>query len=240
MLGTATKFDIAMPNTSANFMRCTFSCGNKQEMSSIYVNVNGKYVTDWTVGGSFSMVVEFMKIGASSYVMSMNVHCAMRNSDMSYRLTTSTNKLDYASIQKITFEHSQAGYKLENCAYTLEWSQWEDYMKYILVNTLRNNTIEKIIPKEAGVTFIPSSYPSYLKMIEDINDEIKSLNYRYDEETKSFIELSEQDIKEMSYETLVEENLQLKLAMAELSEEKDQEILDLELALAEIVEGGLI
>ena len=113
-------------------------------------------------------------------------------------------------------------------------------MKYILVNTLRNNTIEKIIPKEAGVTFIPSSYPSYLKMIEDINDEIKSLNYRYDEETKSFIELSEQDIKEMSYETLVEENLQLKLAMAELSEEKDQEILDLELALAEIVEGGLI
>ena len=121
MLGTATKFDIAMPNTSANFMRCTFSCGNKQEMSSIYVNFNGKYVTDWTVGGSFSMVVEFMKIGASSYVMSMNVHCAMRNSDMSYRLTTSTNKLDYASIQKITFEHSQAGYKLENCAYTLEW-----------------------------------------------------------------------------------------------------------------------
>ncbi|MDB2093013.1 hypothetical protein [Clostridium paraputrificum] len=113
-------------------------------------------------------------------------------------------------------------------------------MKYILVNTLRNNTIEKIIPKEAGVTFIPSSYPSYLKMIEDINDEIKSLNYRYDEETKSFIELSEQDIKEMSYETLVEENLQLKVAMAELSEEKDQEILDLELALAEIVEGGLI
>lgn len=113
-------------------------------------------------------------------------------------------------------------------------------MKYILVNTLRNNTIEKIIPKEAGVTFIPSSYPSYLKMIEDINDEIKSLNYRYDEETKSFIELSEQDIKEMSYEALVEENLQLKVAMAELSEEKDQKILDLELALAEIVEGGLI
>ena len=113
-------------------------------------------------------------------------------------------------------------------------------MKYILVNTLRNNTIEKIIPKEAGVTFIPSSYPSYLKMIEDINDEIKSLNYRYNEETKSFIELSEKDIKEMSYETLVEENLQLKVAMAELSEEKDQKILDLELALAEIVEGGLI
>ena len=113
-------------------------------------------------------------------------------------------------------------------------------MNYILVNTLRNNMIEKIIPKEAGVTFIPSSYPSYFKMIEDINDEIKSLNYRYDEETKSFVVLSEQDIREMSYGALVEENLQLKLAMAELSEEKDSQILNIELALAEIVEGGLI
>ena len=121
LLGTATKFDIVMPNPNANFIRCTFSCGNKQELSSIYVNVNGKYVTDWTVGASFSMVVEFMKVSGTSYVMSMNLHCAMRNSDMSYRLTTSTNKLDYESIQKITFEHSQAGYKLENCAYTLEW-----------------------------------------------------------------------------------------------------------------------
>ena len=121
MLGTATKFDIVKPNPNANFIRCTFSCGNKQELSSIYVNVNGKYVTDWTVGASFSMVIEFMKVSETSYVMSKNLHCAMRNSDMSYRLTTSTNKLDYASIQKITFEHSQAGYKLENCAYTLEW-----------------------------------------------------------------------------------------------------------------------
>ncbi|MDU7215461.1 hypothetical protein [Clostridium sp.] len=113
-------------------------------------------------------------------------------------------------------------------------------MRYILVDTLRNNIVNRIIIEEGGFKFIPSVYPAHLKMIEDINDEIKSLNYRYDEETKSFIELSEQDIKEMSYEALVEENLQLKLAMAELSEEKDQKILDLELALAEIVEGGLI
>lgn len=35
-------------------------------------------------------------------------------------------------------------------------------------------------------------------------------------------------------------DLQLKLAMAELSEEKDTQILNIELALAEIVEGGLI
>lgn len=113
-------------------------------------------------------------------------------------------------------------------------------MRYILVDTLRNNVVNRIIIKEGGFEFIPSVYPAYLKMIEDTNDEIKSLNYRYDEETKSFIELSEKDIKEMSYDVLLEENLQLKLAMAELSEEKDQEILDLKLALAEIVEGGLI
>ena len=121
MLGTATKFDIAMPNPNANFIRCTFSCGNKQELSSLYININGKYVTDWSVGASFSMVVEIMKVYASQYVMSVNLHCAMRNSSETYRLTTSSYKLDYSAIQKITFEHSQAGYKLENCAYTLEW-----------------------------------------------------------------------------------------------------------------------
>ena len=121
MLGTATKFDIAMPNPNANFIRCTFSCGNKQELSSLYININGKYVTDWSVGASFSMVVEIMKVHASQYVMSVNLHCAMRNSSETYRLTTSSYKLDYSAIQKITFEHSQAGYKLENCAYTLEW-----------------------------------------------------------------------------------------------------------------------
>lgn len=113
-------------------------------------------------------------------------------------------------------------------------------MRYILVDTLKNNVVSRIIIEEGGFKFIPSVYPANLKMIEDTNDEIKSYNYRYDEETKSFIELSEQDIKEMSHEALVEENLQLKVAMAELSEEKDQEILDLKLALAEIVEGGLI
>ena len=112
-------------------------------------------------------------------------------------------------------------------------------MRYILVDTLRNNVVSRIIIEEGGFKFNPSSYPSYLKMIEDPNDEIKSLNYRYDEETKSFIELSEMDINEMSYEALVEENLQLKLAMAELSEEKDSQILNIELALAEIVEGGI-
>lgn len=112
-------------------------------------------------------------------------------------------------------------------------------MRYILVDMLRNNVVSRIIIEEGGFKFNLSSYPSYLKMIEDPNDEINSFNYRYDEETKSFIELSEMDINEMSYEALVEENLQLKLAMAELSEEKDTQILNIELALAEIVEGGI-
>ncbi len=113
-------------------------------------------------------------------------------------------------------------------------------MRYILVDTLKNNVVSRIIIEEGGFKFIPSVYPANLKMIEDTNDEIKAYNYRYDEESQSFVELSEKDIKEMSYEALVEENLQLKLAMAELSEENDQKILDLELALVEIVEGGLI
>lgn len=113
-------------------------------------------------------------------------------------------------------------------------------MKYILVNTLRNNTIEKIIPKEAGVTFIPSSYPSYLKMIEDNNEEINSYDFRYDEEAKSFIKITDEDFIDKSYLELSKENLELKIAIAELSEQKDNEILNIKLALAEIVEGGLV
>lgn len=42
------------------------------------------------------------------------------------------------------------------------------------------------------------------------------------------------------YELLLKENLNLKLALAEMAEEKDSQILEIQLALAEIVEGGLI
>lgn len=109
-------------------------------------------------------------------------------------------------------------------------------MKYILVNTLRNNIIEKIIPQEAGITFNPSYYPSYLKMVEDVNDEIESYNFRYDEETQSFIKITDVDFIDKNYTELLKENLELKLALAELSEEKDSEILELKIALAEVVE----
>lgn len=46
--------------------------------------------------------------------------------------------------------------------------------------------------------------------------------------------------EEKAIKDLDEENLQLKVALAEMTEEKDSQILDIQLALAEIVEGGLI
>lgn len=113
-------------------------------------------------------------------------------------------------------------------------------MKYILVNTLRNNIIEKIIPQEAGITFNPAFYPSYLKMVEDIYDKIESYDFKYDEKTQSFIKITDDDLVDKNYIELLKENLELKIAIAELSEESDQKVLDLQLALAEIVEGGLI
>ena len=46
--------------------------------------------------------------------------------------------------------------------------------------------------------------------------------------------------EEKAIKDLKEENLQLKVALAEMTEEKDSQILEIQLALAEIVEGGLI
>ncbi|MDU2108965.1 hypothetical protein [Clostridium sp.] len=46
--------------------------------------------------------------------------------------------------------------------------------------------------------------------------------------------------EEKAIKDLEEENLQLKVALAEMTEEKDSQILEIQLALAEIVEGGLI
>lgn len=46
--------------------------------------------------------------------------------------------------------------------------------------------------------------------------------------------------EEKAIKDLEEENLQLKVALAEMTEEKDSQILEIQLALAEIVKGGLI
>lgn len=57
-----------------------------------------------------------------------------------------------------------------------------------------------------------------------------------DEEIKQIQEEAEANRKLTPYEKLEKENLELKLALAELSEEKDSEILELKIALAEVVE----
>lgn len=61
-----------------------------------------------------------------------------------------------------------------------------------------------------------------------------------DEEIKQIQEEAEINRELTPYEKLDKENLELKIAIAELSEQKDKEILNIELALAEIVEGGLL
>ena len=60
------------------------------------------------------------------------------------------------------------------------------------------------------------------------------------EEIKQIQEEVEASREITPYEKLEKENLELKIAIAELSEQKDNEILNLELALAKIVEGGLL
>lgn len=110
-------------------------------------------------------------------------------------------------------------------------------MRYIVINKLTNNLVEKIIFPEGGFKPSREMFPSYLDVIEDKNDIVQNFNMRFDEESQSFVELTENYISTKSYESLFEENEKLKLAIAEVSEEKEQEILKLKLALAEIVEG---
>lgn len=109
-------------------------------------------------------------------------------------------------------------------------------MRYIVINKLTNNIVEKIIFPEGG--FIPSKemFPSYLDVIEDKNDIVQDFNMKFDELTKTFIKITKEDFVDKNYKQLKEENLELKIALVELSEQKDEEILDLKLALAEIVE----
>lgn len=112
-------------------------------------------------------------------------------------------------------------------------------MRYIVINKLTNNIVEKIIFPEGG--FIPSKemFPSYLDVIEDENDIVQDFNMKFDEVTQTFIKITEKDFIDKNYEQLKEENLKLKIALAELNEQRDEEMLNVKLALAEIVEGGL-
>lgn len=113
-------------------------------------------------------------------------------------------------------------------------------MRYVVVNRLANNVVEKIIFPEGGFTPSKDMFPSYLNIIEDKNDIVQNFNMKFDEVSQSFVELTKEDFIEKNYTELLKENLELKIAIAELSEQKDEEILNIELALAEIVEGGLL
>ena len=108
-------------------------------------------------------------------------------------------------------------------------------MRYVLINKLTNNIVEKIIFQEGG--FKPSSFPNYLELIVDEKDVVTNYNMRYDETSKTFVSIAESD---KDNPKVSKELLDIKLAIAELSEQKDNEILNIELALAEIVEGGLL
>lgn len=110
-------------------------------------------------------------------------------------------------------------------------------MRYVLINKLTNNIVEKIIFPEGGFKPSQAMFPNYLELVVDEDDVVADYNMRYDEESKSFVSVIESDNDNPK---VSKELLNVKKAMAELSEEKDQKILDLELALAEIVEGGLI
>lgn len=92
-------------------------------------------------------------------------------------------------------------------------------MQYVLVNKLRNNLVEKIVLIDGGNTFNPKVYPSYLIGIEDSEGAIDNCNYRYDFEKQEFIPITkDRELLEQEVLRLREENLELKLALAEIAE----------------------
>lgn len=109
-------------------------------------------------------------------------------------------------------------------------------MRYVLINKLTNNIVEKIMFPDGGFKPLPEMFPNYLELIIDEDDVVTDYNMRYDEESKIFISITESD---KDNPKVSKEILDLKLALAELSEQKDEEILNVKLALAEIVEGGI-
>ena len=92
-------------------------------------------------------------------------------------------------------------------------------MRYVLINKLTNNLVEKIIFQEGGFKPLQQMFPNYLELIEDKDDIVTNHNMRYDETLKSFVRVTESD----------KDNPKV-----------SKELLDIKLALAEIVEGGLL
>lgn len=122
ILGTANSFTINIPNPKANFIRLTFHCGNKQEFSPLYYHVNGKNISNWTIGAFFGTTMEFMKVNSNTYVGTIRVSNAFRNDSAGYDLTTSSYKFtDTPAINTVRFVHNYTDRELQDCAYTLEW-----------------------------------------------------------------------------------------------------------------------
>lgn len=109
-------------------------------------------------------------------------------------------------------------------------------MRYVLINKLTNNVVEKIIFPEGGFEPSLEMLPSYLEVIVDDNDVVTNYNMRYDELSKSFVSIVETD---KDNPKVSKELLNIKMAIADLTEQRDAEMLNIKLALAEIVEGGI-
>lgn len=92
-------------------------------------------------------------------------------------------------------------------------------MKYVLINKLTNNIVEKIIFPDGGFKPKQEMFPSYLELIIVEDDVIIDYTMRYDEKSQSFVLVTESD----------KDNPKV-----------SKELLDIKLALAEIVEGGLL
>lgn len=109
-------------------------------------------------------------------------------------------------------------------------------MRYVLINKLTNNIVEKIIFPEGGFKPSQEMFPNYLELIVDEDDVVADYNMRYDEASKSFVPVIESDNDNPK---VSKEFLNVKKAIADLSEQGDAELLNIKIALAEIVEGGI-
>lgn len=109
-------------------------------------------------------------------------------------------------------------------------------MKYVLINKLTNNIVEKIMFPDGGFRPSREMFPSYLELIIIEDSVTVDCSMRYDETLKSFVPVTDSD---KDNPKVSKELLDIKLSMAELSEQGDAELLNIKLALAEIVEGGI-
>lgn len=95
---------------------------------------------------------------------------------------------------------------------------------------------------EEGSNYIEIDKTIEQELLKKADDEMGSL-YVKDVELKTFetkqLELPKRETSEQKINALKDENSKLKNEIDNVSKEKDEEILKLKLAIAEIVEGGM-